>query len=158
MRPVALLLAVLLVAPACGRKKPPPVPDLPPPTVQPPGPPKISAPPGVPAELARLLDREWPLIAKDGEAFNDKFKEFEAARGSGDRTLMSQLAEDAGKLYEAASGRWAGIVYWPDDKRDDGTIDDATHEVCQKFLSEYEKKVNVWTKKSKAIKEFTTAK
>jgi hypothetical protein len=157
MRLLALSLVLLLVAPACGRKKAPP-PDLPPVVQAPPGPPKITAPPGVPAELARFLDREWPLIAKDGEAFNDKFKEFEVARGNGDRNLMSSLAEEAGRLYESASGRWAGIIYWPDDQRDAGAIDDATHEVCLKFLAEYEKKVNAWTKKSKAIKEFTTAK
>ena len=157
MRPVALLLALLLVAPACGRKKAPP-PAQSPVSQAPVGPPKITPPPGVPAELARLLDREWPLIVKDGEAFLETFKQFETARGSGDRAQMSSLAEDAGKLYEAASGRWAEISYWADNKRDDGAIDDATHEECQKFLGSYERRVTEWTKKSKAIKEFTTAK
>jgi hypothetical protein len=157
MRPITLLLALLLVAPACGRKKAPP--PTPPPVAQTPvGPPKVQPPAGVPAELGRLVDKEWPLIAKDGEAFLDKFKEFEVAKGSGDRAQMSILADEAGQLYKSASDRWAEVTYWADNKRDDGAMDDPTYEACQKFLSEYEKKVSVWTKKSKAIKEFTTAK
>ncbi len=157
MRPVALLLALLLVAPACGRKKTPLPVERPAPPA-PVGPPRINAPPGVPAELKNLLEKEWPAIVKDGEAFLDTFKQFETARGNGDRALMSSLAEDAGKHYGAASDRWAEISYWADNKLDAGAIDDATHEVCQDFLGTYEKRVSEWTKKSKAIKEFTTVK
>ena len=66
MRPVALLLALLLVAPACGRKKAPPPVDQPTPAAQPPvGPPKINAPKEVPSELKTLVERKWDGIARE---------------------------------------------------------------------------------------------
>lgn len=157
MRLIPLFLALLLVAPSCGRKNQPP-PAPPPVSNAPVGPPKVQPPPGVPAALGQLLDREWPLIARDGEAFLAKFKDFENARAAGDRALMSGLADDAGDLYEAALARWAEVTYWPDNQLDAGKIDEATHEACQEFLRKYEKDVNGWTKKSKVIKEFTTVK
>jgi hypothetical protein len=156
MRFLPLLLALLLVAPACGRKKQPPAP--PPVSNAPVGPPKVQPPPGVPAALGQLLDREWPLVAKDGAAFLAKFKEFESARAAGDRSLMSSLAEDAGDLYEAATERWALVVYWPDEQLDAGKIDEATRDACVEFLRKYEKDMKEWQSKSKVIKEFTTVK
>lgn len=157
MRSLALILAVFLVAPACGRKKAPP--QAVQPAVQAPvAPTTIKAPPGVPQALKSLFEREWPGILKSGDAFLEKFKEFESARGSGDRTLMSSLAAEAGEIYKSASDKWAEISYWAENKRDDGAIDEATLKLCQEFLGSYEKRVNDWTKKSKVLKEFTTAK
>jgi hypothetical protein len=158
MRPVALLLALLLVAPACGRKKaPPPVEQ---PAAQTPvGPPRINAPKEVPVALKNLVEREWPGIVRDGNAFLDKYKEFQAAQGSGDRAAMATVGEEARQLFDRANEKWAEIYYWADNELGDGKIDEATAEVCRKFLSDpYNKQVTEWTKKNKVLKEFSTAK
>jgi hypothetical protein len=158
MRPFALLLALVLVAPACGRKKaPPPIEQ---PAVQKPAvePRPLKAPPGVPDELRRLVEREWPGILKEGDAFLAKFKEFQNAQGSGDRAAMSALVEEARPLCQSAMDKWADIAYWVENKVADGAIDEATADKCRDFLRDYEKRVKEWESKNKVLKEFSTAK
>ncbi|MCK6458542.1 MAG: hypothetical protein L6Q95_01445 [Planctomycetes bacterium] len=158
MRLLPLFLAILLVAPACGRKKQPP-PPTPQPSVQAPvGPPKVIPPAGVPMELKNLVERKWPQIVKDGNAFLDKYKEFQGAQAAGDRAAMAAIGEDANGLFERANEAWAEIYYWADNMLGDGEIDEATAEICRKFLSDYNKQVTEWTKKNKVLKEFSTAK
>jgi hypothetical protein len=158
MRLSLVVLALLLVAPACGRKKQPP-PAPPPVSNAPVGPPKINPPPGVPGALKHLVETEWPAIVKDGNAFLDKYKEFQAAQASGDRAAMASIGEQARNLFERANEKWAEIYYWADNSLSDGKIDEATAEVCRKFLADpYNKQVTEWTKKNKVLKEFSTAK
>ncbi len=158
MRPVVLLLALLVVAPACGRKKrPPPAPESAP--VEAPKPPPIIAPKEVPTELKDLVQKEWPAIVRDGNAFLDRYKEFQTAQGSGDRAAMAAVGEQARQLFDRANDRWAEVYYWVDNALGDGKIDEATAEVCRKFLADpYNKQVTEWTKKNKILKEFSTAK
>jgi len=154
MRFLPLLLALLLVAPACGRKKQPPA--APSPVSQTPvGPPKIQAPAGVPQELKDLVQREWDRIAKEGDLFLVKFKEAEAARANEDRTAMDAAIEEANEHYKTAQDMWAEITYWPDNELGDGKIDEATAEECRKWLGIYNKRVDEWTKKNKALKEYS---
>lgn len=157
MRRITLLLPLLLVAPACGRKKLPPPPDQP--AQKPVAEARpLKAPPGVPEELRRLVEREWPGILKEGDAFLEKFKEFQNAQGSGDRAAMSALVEEAGPLCRSATDKWAVIAYWVEDKVQDGGIDEATAEKCREFLRDYEKRVKEWESKNKVLKEFSTVK
>jgi hypothetical protein len=158
MRPIVLLLAMLLVAPACGRKAPPPPAEIPSQPQTPVGPPKISAPPGVPQELKDLVQKDWDKIVKEGNAFLAKFKEAQTAKENNDRAAMDGAIDDANKHYQAAADMWAEIAYWPDNARDDGTIDDATAEACKKWLGTYERTVEEWTKKNKGLKEFSRSK
>lgn len=156
MRPVALLLALLLVAPACGRKKAPPPVDQPAPAAQPPvGPPKINAPKEVPSELKTLVERKWDGIAREGNAFLDKFKEATTARESNDRAAMDVAIEAANRHYQTASEAWAEIAYWPDNELADGKIDEATAEACRKWLDTYNKRVDEWTKKNKGLAQYS---
>jgi hypothetical protein len=160
MRPAVLLLALLLVAPACGRKKPPPPTGTgSTTTAEAPKPNPLPVPKGVPAELKNLVEKEWPAIVKDGNAFLDKYKEFQSAQGSGDRAAMATLGEQANQLFERANEKWAEIYYWVDNALGDGVIDEDTAEVCRKYLADpYNKQVTEWTKKNKVLKEFSTAK
>ncbi len=159
MRPVALLLVLLLVAPACGRKKRPPPAAEAPPVNEAPKPPPIIAPKEVPAALKNLVQQEWPAIVRDGNAFLDKYKEFQTAQGAGDRAAMAAIGEEANGLFERANEKWAEIYYWVDNELGDGKIDETTAEVCRKFLADpYNKQVTEWTKKNKVLKEFSTAK
>ena len=158
MRPVSLLLVLLLVAPACGRKKAPPPADLPKPAAnEPPKPPPITAPKEVPAALKNLVQREWDAIVREGDAFLKKFQEAQIARENNDRAAMDVAIEDANRHYQAASEAWAKIAYWPDDELDAGRIDEATAEVCRKWLGEYNRRVDEWTKKNKGLKEYSRA-
>lgn len=156
MRPVALILALLLVAPACGRKKAPP-PAAPPVSQAPVGPPKINAPKEVPLELKTLVERKWDGIARDGNAFLEKFKEATNAKESNDRAAMDIAIEDANRHYQVASEAWAEIAYWPDNELADGKIDEATAEVCRRWLDTYNKRVDEWTKKNKGLAQFSRA-
>ena len=133
MRLFPLFLVLLLVAPACGRKKQPP--PAPPPVSQTPvGPPKIQAPPGVPQALKDLVQKEWDKIAKEGELFLVKFKEAETARTNDDRSAMDAAIEEANEHYQRAVDMWADIAYWADNEVGDGKIDERTAEECNKWL------------------------
>jgi hypothetical protein len=156
MRLIPIFLAALLVAPACGRKKPPPAP--PPVSQTPVGPPKVNAPPGVPQALKDLVQKDWDRIVKEGEAFLAKFKEAETAKANDDRSAMDVAIEDANRHYQNATEMWAEIAYWPDTAQDDGKIDEATAEECRKWLATYNKRVDEWTKKNKGLKEFSRTK
>ena len=157
MRPIALLLAALVLAvPACGRrKKPPPPPVETTPVVEPPKPNPIPAPKEVPAELKRLVEKEWDAIVKEGSAFERSFQAAQVAKDSGDRAAMDVAIDDANRHFQAASEAWAAIAYWPDDAVQDGKIDEATAEVCRKWLEPKNKDVEGWTKKNKGLKEFS---
>ena len=102
MRLVPLFLALLLVAPACGRKKQPPPPALVVP-VEAPKPAPVQAPKEVPAELKNLVQKEWDRIAADGAAFEKKFQEANIARDNNDRAAMDVAIEDANRHYQAAA-------------------------------------------------------
>jgi hypothetical protein len=154
MRLIPVFLALLLVAPSCGRKKQPP--PAPPPVSQAPvGPPKVSAPPGVPQALKDLVQKEWDGIVREGEAFLTKFKEAEAAKSNDDRAAMDIAIEDANEHYQAALNAWARIAYWPDDAEAEGKIDEVTAEECRKWLGTYSKRVDEWTKKNKGLVQFS---
>jgi len=155
MRPVALLLALLLVAPACGRKKKPPLPTTQPVVEAPAGPAKVKAPPGVPQALKDLVQSEWSGIEKEGDLFVASFKEAQAAKEKDDRSAMDVAIAEANKHYKAACDAWAVIAYWPDNELGDGKIDEATAEVCRKWLDSYNKKVEDWTKKNKGLVQFS---
>jgi len=157
--PIALLLiALLLAAAACGRKNPPPpVTPQGTPAVAPSAP-SINAPKGVPDELKRLVEGKWPEIAREGEAFLDKFKEAQSAQQAGDRERMDGLIEEANHHFQAANDGWAEIYYWVQNNEDDGVLDSDTAELCRGFLSSYNKRVGEWSKKNKVLKEFSRIK
>jgi hypothetical protein len=71
---------------------------------------------------------------------------------------MDVAIEEANRHFVAASDAWAEIAYWPENELGDGKIDEATAEVCRKFLERYNKTVTEWTKKNKALKEFSRSK
>ena len=156
---VALLLAALLLAPAaCGRKNPPPQVTPPSTPAGAPSAPPINAPKGVPAELKQLVEREWPGIVREGEAFLDKFKEAQTAQQAGDRTKLDGLIEQANQHFQTANDGWAEIYYWVQNGEDDGVLDAQTAELCRSFLSTYNKRVDEWSKKNKVLKEFSRVK
>ena len=156
MRPVVLLLALLLVAPACGRKKPPPPTGTSSTTtVDVPKPPPIPAPKEVPAELKNLVQKEWDAIARDGAAFEKRFQEATIARDNNDRAAMDVAIEAANQHYQTATEAWAEIAYWPDNAVGDGKIDEATAEICRKWLEEKNRAVEGWTKKNKALAQYS---
>jgi hypothetical protein len=159
MRPFALLLVALLLAvPACGkRKKPPPAIPQPAPVVEQPKPNPIPAPKEVPAELKNLVQKDWDAIAREGAAFEKAFQAAQIAKDNNDRAAMDVAIEEANRHYQAASDAWAEIAYWPDNAQDDGRIDEATAEVCRKWLGEKNTTVTGWTKKNKGLKEFSRA-
>jgi hypothetical protein len=159
MRPVAILLVALLVAaPACGRrKKPPPAAPQPAPNVEQPRPNPIPAPKEVPAELKGLVQKEWDSIAREGAAFEKSFQAAQIAKDNNDRAAMDVAIETANEHYKIASDAWAEIAYWPDNAEADGRIDEATAEVCRKWLAEKNATVTGWTKKNKGLKEFSRA-
>jgi hypothetical protein len=155
---LALLLALLAVAPGCGKRKmPPPPPPAPKAPVAPPAPPKPAAP-GVPQELKTLFEREWPAIQKQGDAFVLKFQEAQAARAADNRTAMEAPVKEASQLFNELNDRWAEIYYWAENKAADGEITEASAEACRKFLEPANKQVEGWVKKNKILKEFSTAK
>jgi hypothetical protein len=151
-----LLALSLALLPACGKRKAPPPPP-PAPAQAAPASPKPDAPGTVPQEFVSLVEREWPLIQKDGEAFLKKFQEAQAL-GSGDRAALSPLIEEANKHYQAATERWAEINNWIDDREIDKKLDQRTIDKCRSYLDVHERKVSDWTKKNKVLKEFSTAK
>lgn len=158
MRPVALLLALLLVAPACGRKKQPPPTGTPStPTVDAPKPNLPPAPKEVPLALQNLVQKEWDAIIREGSAFEKNFQAAQIARDNNDRTAMDEAIAKANDHYQAAFDAWARITYWPDDELDAGRIDEATAEACRKWLGEKSQRVDGWTKKAKGLKEFSRA-
>ncbi len=154
MRLFPLVLALLLVAPACGRKKQPPPAPAPAPVAAP-KPSPVQAPKEVPAELKNLVQKEWDKIAAAGAAFEKKFQEANIARDNNDREAMDVAIEDANRHYQAATDAWAEIAYWPDNAVGDGKIDEVTAEVCRKWLERYNKDVDGWTKKNKALAQFS---
>lgn len=154
MRLIALVLSVLVVAPACGRKKAPPPPSTTS-TIQQPAPTKISAPASVPQELKDLVQKEWDSIVKEGDLFLEKFKEAQAAKEQDDRAAMDIAIQDANEHYQRAADMWAEIAYWPDNAEGDGKIDGATADACRNWLGTYNKRVDEWTKKNKGLKEFS---
>jgi len=157
--PFALALFALLLAPvACGRKKTPPpaVPATNPaatPTTS-----TVPAPKGVPEELKSLVDREWPEILREGEAFLEKFKEAQEAQQAGDRMALDGLIEEANQHFQAANDGWAEIYYWVQNAEDDGDLDAESAELCRRFLATYNKQVDGWGKKNKVLKEFSRVK
>ena len=157
MRSIALLLvALLLVAPACGRrKKPPPPAETTPPPAEAPKPNPIPAPKEVPAELKRLVEKDWDSIAREGAAFEKAFQSAQIAKDNNDRGAMDVAIEEANQHYQTASDAWAEIAYWPENAVADGKIDEATADVCRKWLEGKNTTVNGWTKKNKGLKEFS---
>jgi len=157
--PFALLVSALLIAPvACGRKNPPPAVTPGSTPAAAPSAPPASAPRGVPDELKRLVDREWPGIVREGDAFLEKFKAAQSAQQAGDRETMDRLIEEANEHFRAANDGWAEIYYWVQNGEDDGVLDAQTAELCRSFLSQYNKRVDEWSKKNKVLKEFSRVK
>ncbi|HEX5136284.1 MAG TPA: hypothetical protein VFY93_04880 [Planctomycetota bacterium] len=157
MRLFPLFLVLLLVAPACGRKKAPPPAPPPATATAPVGPPKVQGPATVPQALKDLVSREWDKIAKEGDLFLVKFKEAETAKTNDDRAAMDAAIEEANVHYQRAVDMWAEIAYWADNEAGDGKIDERTAEECGKWLGTlgYNKRVDEWTKKNKALKEYS---
>jgi hypothetical protein len=147
---LALLLCLPLVATGCDSKKPPP----PAPRQTQPAPrstptPKVVAPAGVPDILVARVQTEWPNIEAAGKLFLEKFAAAKAAQASGDRARMDPLIEAAKKHYERALEKWNEIYYSVDD------YPEPQAEKCRAFLSPKNRVVDGWTKKAKALKEFS---
>ena len=150
--PFALIALFALVACGGERKAPPrpagieSQPDRSMPKV-----PEISAPATVPAQLKARVAREWPAIEELGRQFDAKFEEASKARTAGDRASLSNAAEEGGKLYGRLADDWAAIYYSVDD------LSDETAEACRRWLRTYNRKVDSWKNRSKALKEFSSA-
>jgi hypothetical protein len=102
-----------------------------------------------------MVEREWPEVAKEGDAFLKKFQEAQAL-GSADRTALDPLIDEANLHYQAATERWAEVNNWLADR--EGELDEKTVAAAYKFLDPYESKVKEWTKKNKILKEFSRVK
>jgi hypothetical protein len=160
---VLLFALSALVTVGCGKKKlPPPPPAANPAPISKPAPvraqPKATAPAGIPQEFFDLFQANWPGIEKGGAEFAAKFTEAQAAQRSGDRAKMSATIEEASKIYRTTTDAWAEIAYWPQNNLFDEKISQKTHDKCEAFLRKYGKKVTVWEKQAKALKEFSTVK
>lgn len=142
----ALVCLVLSALPACGRKpkKAPAVPAAP---VQQPTRPTVAAPPSVPQSLVDRVQRDWPTIEKEGQLFLAKFAQVQAAQG--DRARMDPLIDEAKQHYENALESWNEIYYSVDD------MPEAQAEACRRYLGTWNKQVDSWTSKAKALKEFS---
>ena len=149
----ALTLALAVGLFACGdSRKSLPVPPTPQPAPEPEKPaPSISAPAQVPEVLRERVAKEWPIIEDLGQQFMAKFADLEKARAAEDRPAMTAAAKAAGEIFNRLGDMWAAIYYSVDD------YDDATGEVCRKWLRTYNSKVEYWEKRAKATKEFSGA-
>jgi len=148
---MTLALAVGLFA--CGdSRKSLPVPPAPQSAPEPEkSAPSISAPAQVPDVLRERVAKEWPIIEDLGKQFMAKFADLEKARTAEDRPAMTAAAKSAGEIYTRLGDMWASIYYSVDD------YDEATGEVCRKWLRTYNKQVEYWEKRAKATKEFSGA-
>lgn len=150
---LTLVLVASFALGGCGKKKsPPPVPPAGGNASTPEKTPAPSAPKGVPASLKSRIESVWPKIESAGEEFVEKFKEAQAAQRSGERDKMQQAIEVARGKYEDALEMWNEIYYSVDDYEED------VAEACRRYMRTWNRKVDGWTKKAKALKEFSLAK
>lgn len=115
--------------------------------------PKISAPKEVPESLKSQVERDWPEIEKEGEAFLEQFAAATRARAENDRAKMDVAVDAAKKHYEAALEKWNAIYYSVDDIDDEDLA-----EKCRRWLRKWNKQVDGWTRKAKGLKEFSRVK
>lgn len=158
LRLTLTLCAALLVFPAagCNKKKTPPAepgatqgagaqtPRETPPM-------KTSAPAGVPDSMKQRVEQQWPKIEKEGEAFLAAYRKAESFKG-GDRSKLNDAIDEANGHFQEAMNMWTEIYYACDD------LPDAQGEACRRWLSTWNRKVDGWTKRAKALKEFSQAK
>ena len=153
MARIGSFLIVLIVLAACEKRR-----DLPEPVVtekpaaKQPEKKSSPAPKGVPQSLKDKIDQDWPGIKEAGDKFVVHFGAAQAAQRAGKRDDMQAAIDAAQKEFIAALEGWNGIYYSVDD------YDEATAEKCRRYMRTWNRQVDGWTKKAKALKEFSRAK
>jgi len=154
-----ILLCCALSVVACEKNSPAPAatpakaaPSVTTPPEQPEAP-TIKAPASIPQSLVDKLQKEWPTIQKEGDAFVAKFKEARKLHESGGaRAALSKVITEANKHYIKAVEAWSAIYYSVDD------YDEALADKCRVFLRSRNRAVDKWGKYNKMLKEFSTVK
>jgi hypothetical protein len=114
------------------------------------------APAGVPQKIKDMVDREWPKVEAAGAKFEEAFGRCKASMDAGNRPSQADITE-ASKAMNTLDG-WAEIWNVVGDMEDSGELDAKSATMTKNFLGKYDSKVKGWTKKSKALKEFSTVK
>ena len=112
------------------------------------------APAGVPQEIKDMVEREWPKVEAAGAKFEEAFARCKASMAKGDRPSQADITT-ASKAMNTLDG-WAEI--WNKLYDMENEIGKASMTKTENYLGKYDRKVKAWTKKSKALKEFSTVK
>ncbi len=158
MSTLRFLLPALVLFAACEKKKTVPAPETnhSTPVKTNTTPKKTNAPTGVPPVLKTMLDAKWPALEAEGKKFNAKFEEAKLVRNN--RAALTKKIEEARLHYNKMKDIWAEIAYWPTDQLDDGKMNEATYNQCERYLLTKERIVKGWDKKAKGLKELSTVK
>jgi len=105
------------------------------------------APATIPQKYVEMLEQNWPRIEELGATFEEQFKKAQESRGRD-----SAAVNAANETFQELADMWAEITYAA---QDDGEKIDA---LWSNYLRSYEKQVQAWQKKNKALKEFSTVK
>jgi hypothetical protein len=151
---LVLLVLVAFIAVGCGKKTGTTTKTPTSNTVEPKKSSMAPAPAGVPQQIKDMVEREWPNVEAAGAKFEEAFARCKASMAAGNRPLQSDITE-ASKAMNTLDG-WAEI--WNTLYDMEGDLDKASMKKAENYLGKYDRKVKAWTKKSKALKEFSTVK
>jgi hypothetical protein len=114
------------------------------------------APGGVSPAIQAAVEREWPKVEAAGAEVEAAFKNVETARSQGKPPSAADVtrAKDA----QSKTEEWANI--WNDfnDMVDAKKITKSQAAATERYLQEYDRKVQKWQKLAKTIKELSTVK
>ena len=151
---LVLLVLVAFIAVGCGKKTGTTTKTPASNTTEPKKSSMAPAPAGVPQQIKDMVEREWPKVEVAGAKFEEAFARCKASMAKGDRPLQSDITE-ASRAMNTLDG-WAEI--WNTLYDMEGDLDKASMKKSEDYLGKYDRKVKAWTKKSKALKEFSTVK
>jgi len=103
----------------------------------------------VPAHFKTKVEQAWPEIEKKGLEFEKYFKGAQEAKRADDRVKFVEETNKAAKAFQELQDGWATVYYSADDLPQD------VQDVCRRWMGTYDKKVNKWLKKAKALKELS---
>ena len=151
---LVLLVLVAFIAVGCGKKTGTTTKTPTTETTEPKNSGMAPAPAGVPQKIKDMVEREWPKVEAAGANFEVAFARCKASMAKGDRPSQADITE-ASKAMNTLDG-WAEI--WNTLYDMENEIGKASMTKTENYLGKYDRKVKGWTKKSKALKEFSTVK